>query len=110
MSTILDPRPRRVRVDIKVRVPCADCGHQQLLSSRHARRVRRGTHRFVCDECRNPDPAEYDADDLRWWLERFGRTLPEGADVYAYLRVFGIPGEVREISLGMQHFSVRSIT
>jgi hypothetical protein len=111
MTTIEQARPRRrIRIDAPREVRCPDCGTIRDVSARHARRIDRGEHDPRCEECRNPREINYTDDDIRWWLERFGRSLPIGADVHAYIRVFGLPEECVVISIGLQHFNVRHLT
>ena len=87
-------------------IACPDCGDTRPVSDRHARRLNASDADLRCDTCRNPRPTEPGNDDIVFWLQWAGISLPAGASGFAYIRVFGLPEKLHQL-IGDLNGSVR---
>lgn len=77
-----------------VGITCPGCGASRQVNHHTRMRIGRGESPMECPTCRRMRPSEAG---MRWWIRRFGGTVPRGMPVADYLSSHGTPSGLSEL-------------
>lgn len=75
-------------------IVCPCCGESRHVNHHTRMRIASGESPMECGTCRRMRPSE---EGMRWWIRRFGGTVPRGGTVAGYLSSQGLPSGLDEL-------------
>lgn len=77
---------------------CGSCGAGLDVSARQGRRIRGGLAAALCRTCRGGRSYTARESDYRYWLARFGMSVPTGANALDVVRASGLPPDLARLA------------
>lgn len=77
---------------------CDNCGGTLAVSDRQARRIRTGRSTARCGSCRGLNGAVATETAYRYWLTRFGVSVPRGGRALDVVMASGLPPDLADLA------------